>query len=76
MLSFSLYLTVCSMGGIFHVPSTISFFGQYKRMTTLNESAGAGSQFDSLSLPGESCWIYRVSEPSPLNLSLSRSPIA
>ena len=43
-----------STGGIFHVPSRISCFGQYSHMTTLNVSFGAGSQFDSLSLPGES----------------------
>src|SRR5262245_4826035 len=43
-----------STGGIFQSPSMISFFGQYSRMKMLNESGGAGSQFDSLSLPGES----------------------
>jgi len=33
-------------------------------MNILNESFGAGSQFDSLSLPGDSCWMLMVSEPS------------
>ena len=43
-----------SIGGGRQSPSTISFFGQYSRSTTLNESGGAGSQLDSLSAPGES----------------------
>jgi hypothetical protein len=43
--------------GIVHVPLMIegSFsFGQYIRSIRMNLSAGAGSQFDSLSAPGES----------------------
>ena len=47
--------TFLTWGG-FQLPSRISFFGQYSRMTRLNSSLGAGSQFDSLSLPGDSCW--------------------
>ena len=31
-------------------------FGQYRRIVSANGAAGAGSQFDCLSLPGNSCW--------------------
>ena len=44
-------------GGIFHVPSMIDgafSSGQYMRSIRMNLPAGAGSQFDSLSAPGES----------------------
>ena len=68
------HLTRSTAGG-FQMPSMITF-GQYNRMTRLNESFGAGSQFDSLSLPGDWFWTYSVSDPSSLNFSLSRSPIA
>ena len=51
------------------VPSRIdgSFSrGQYRRSIRMNWSWGAGSQLDSLSLPGDSFWRYRSSEPSAL----------
>jgi hypothetical protein len=67
------YLTRSTAGG-FHIPSRISFFGQYSHMNRLKESFGAGSQFDSWSFLGDSFWIYGVSDPSALNFSLSRSP--
>ena len=41
-----------------------STFGQYKRMTRYMSSLGAGSQFDSLSAPGDLFWMYNVNEPS------------
>jgi hypothetical protein len=44
-------------GGIFQVPSMIDgdfSFGQYFRSIRTNLSFGAGSQFASLSLPGDS----------------------
>ena len=46
--------------GTFHVPSRIDggfSFAQYIRIMRTNVSAGAGSQFDSFSLPGDSCWM-------------------
>ena len=46
--------------GIFHEPSRIEglfSFGQYRRSISWNLPAGAGSQFDSLSGPGESFWM-------------------
>jgi hypothetical protein len=58
--------------GGFHEPLRIvgSFsFGQYIRIVRLNSPSGAGSQFCSLSLPGESFWIYRSSEPSAFLLN-------
>jgi hypothetical protein len=45
--------------GIFHEPSSIegSFsFGQYMRSMSWNLPDGAGSQFASLSAPGETFW--------------------
>src|SRR5271166_718377 len=50
-----------------HVPSRIDggvSVGQYKRITSANFPLGAGSQFASLSLPGESAWTYKSKEPS------------
>lgn len=47
-------------GGIVQVPSMIDgllSFGQYIRSMRMNLPAGAGSQFDSLSVPGESFWM-------------------
>ena len=44
-------------GGIFHEPLMIDglfSLGQYKRNIRMNFPSGAGSQFDSLSGPGES----------------------
>lgn len=41
--------------GAFHLPLSASSFGQYNRMAQKNGPLGAGSQFDSLSAPGESC---------------------
>jgi integrase len=46
--------------GIVHVPSRIDgafSFGQYMRSIRINLPVGAGSQFDSLSAPGESFWM-------------------
>jgi hypothetical protein len=51
----SIYWT-CLTVGIGHVPSMIEggfSFGQYIRNISTNCPAGAGSQFASLSLPGE-----------------------
>src|SRR5215510_3620514 len=62
-------------GGIVHVPSRIEgevSSGQYMRSMRMNLPAGAGSQFDSLSAPGESFWIRRSTEPSGLDLRFCR----
>jgi hypothetical protein len=51
--------TSVTAGG-FHDPSRMEggfSFGQYIRSIRTNFPAGAGSQFDSLSAPGESFWI-------------------
>src|SRR5271167_1822711 len=59
-------------GGIFQVPSRIESglsFGLYIRMIRMNRSAGAGSQLDSFSFPGDLCWMYRSTEPSGLVLN-------
>ena len=61
--------------GIFHVPLRVDgdlSFGQYSRSIRTKRSAGAGSQFASLSAPGESCWRYRSTEPSGFVFSFSR----
>src|SRR5215475_12838502 len=45
----------------FHVPSRMDggfSLGQYNRIISTKASAGAGSQLASLSLPGESFWMY------------------
>ncbi len=42
------------------------FLGQCMRSIRMNSPAGAGSQFDSLSLPGDSCWKYSVIDQKPL----------
>ena len=42
-------------GGTFQVPLSAASLGQYRRMTAMNGPFGAGSQFASRSLPGESC---------------------
>ncbi len=50
----------CFTAGIFHVPSMIDgvfSLGQYMRSIRMNFSFAAGSQFASLSLPGDSFWI-------------------
>src|SRR5574337_1238222 len=62
------YCTFCTCGGV-QLPSRIDgalSFGQYMRSIGMNSPSGAGSQFDSLSLPGESFWKYSVVEPSAL----------
>jgi hypothetical protein len=62
------YRTFFTAGG-FQLPSMIdgvSSFGQYIRNVILNPLSGAGSQFVSLSAPGESCWMQISNEPSPL----------
>jgi hypothetical protein len=49
-------------GGIVQVPLTIEGLlssGQYMRSIRMNLPAGAGSQFASLSAPGESFWMWR-----------------
>src|SRR5262249_29389678 len=61
-----------------HVPSRIEgavSSGQYMRSMRMNLPAGAGSQFDSLSTPGESFWISRSTEPSGLDLRFCRGLI-
>jgi hypothetical protein len=50
----------CLIGGMVHDPLRIdglSLLGQYIRNIRMNFPAGAGSQFDSRSAPGESFWI-------------------
>src|SRR5208283_191330 len=57
------------------VPSRIEgglSFGQYMRRIRMNRSAGAGSQLDSLSFPGDLCWMYRSTESSALVLNSLR----
>ena len=51
------YCTSFTPGGT-QLPSRISGFGQYRRMFIVNgPDAGAGSQFASLSWPGDSRWM-------------------
>ena len=51
-------------GGGAHVPSATSFFGALSCSASLKPaSLGAGSQLLSLSLPGESLWMYSVDRP-------------
>src|SRR5258705_7483263 len=57
------------MAGGFHDPSRADSLGQYMRRVTLNDPSGAGSQFDSFCVPGESCWTYTSSDPSGLYFS-------
>src|SRR5262245_13711787 len=55
--------------GGFQLPSRIDgavSFGQYSRIMRMNSPLGAGSQLASLSLPGDSFWMMRSSEPSAL----------
>jgi hypothetical protein len=50
----------CFTGGMVHEPSRIDgpfSLGQYIRNIRMNFPAGAGSQFDSKSAPGESFWM-------------------
>lgn len=44
-------------GGCFQLPSSAAGPGQYRRMYMAKAPFGAGSQFDSLSLPGDSFWM-------------------
>ena len=46
--------------------------GQYKRITKTNFPFGAGSQFASFALPGESACRYMSTEPSLLVMNLLR----
>ena len=46
--------------------------GQYSLNIRMNLPAGAGSQLDSLSLPGDWFWISRSVEPSGLVLNVFR----
>ena len=53
-----------SIGGAFQVPSRIEIgasLGKYRCSMTLNFALGAGSQFASLSLPGDSAWRASLS---------------
>ena len=50
------YCTLSTFGAC-QVPLSASSFGQYSRIAIMNGPSGAGSQFDSLALPGDSCWI-------------------
>ena len=43
--------------GAFQTPLSASGFGQYSRSTSTNGPFGAGSQLDSLSMPGDSFWM-------------------
>jgi hypothetical protein len=57
------------------VPSTIEggvLVGQYIRITKVNFPFGAGSQFASFAVPGESAWRYMSAEPSLLVMNLLR----
>src|SRR3954467_7282074 len=54
------------MAGGFPDPPRTGSFGPYMRRGTINDPAGAGSQFGSLCVPGESCWTYTSSGPSGL----------
>ena len=65
-------LTIC--GGIqlpFRIDGSFSF-GQYIRSIGRNAPLGAGNQFASLSLPGDSFWKYSVTDPSALGTRLLR----
>ena len=44
-----------SNAGGFQAPLNASSLGQYNRMITIKPAAGAGSQLDSFSIPGDSC---------------------
>src|SRR5262252_1996107 len=61
--------------GGFHVPSRMEggvSFGQYRRSIGINFALGAGSQFASLSFPGDSACRYKSTEPSGLVTNLLR----
>src|SRR5690606_27136717 len=54
-------------GGICQLPFRIDgdfSSGQYMRSIRMKSPAGAGSQLASFSGPGDSCWMYRSTEPS------------
>ena len=66
--------TRCTDGGV-HVPSRmegLSVFGQYIRNIRMKLPFGAGSQFASLSAPGDVAWNSSVMEPSGLVVGLLR----
>jgi hypothetical protein len=48
-------------------------FGRYIRRTNMNLSFGAGSQFCSLSLPGDWFWMETSTDPSALVLNLDKA---
>jgi hypothetical protein len=50
------YFTFLTGGGD-QVPSRASLLGEYRRIVRLKGSLGAGSQLDSSSRPGLSCWM-------------------
>src|SRR5262249_12271285 len=69
------YGPVFFTAGGFQLPSRIDggvSLGLYSRSARMNWPSGAGSQFGSLSLPGDSCWMYRSTEPSALGTKLLR----
>jgi hypothetical protein len=45
-------------------------FGQYRRSIGMNFAFGAGSQFASFALPGESACRYRSTDPSAFVMNL------
>src|SRR5262249_50013944 len=47
-------------------------FGQYMRNIAMNAPLGAGNQFASWSVPGDSFWKYSVRDPSRLYFRLLR----
>ena len=49
------YYTLLIGGGV-HRPSSTSALGAYSRIIMVKSPVGAGSQLDSLSSPGDSCW--------------------
>src|SRR5882672_1120169 len=57
-------------GGAFQVPFRASGLGQYRRVAIRNGPAGAGSQLDSRSAPGFSCWMWIVTPPSASRFSV------
>src|SRR5262245_8407542 len=59
-------------GGGVHVPFGTSLAGEYRRISRLKGwPAATGSQFASLSLPGDPAWMNRSSEPSALEIGLA-----
>src|SRR5262249_19837014 len=77
IVHFQVLRAFCAAGG-FQVPLMIAGDfspGQYIRIISTNLPAGAGSQFASLSGPGDWFWMYRSTEPSGLALRFWRGLI-